>query len=491
LNINRYLYNIHHWLYLREFIMSSSSSSRPVPQTSTGRLVSLTVDNPKYYTPCSYTEDKMPALIPTACATDNHDAEEKTMLWKNIATLFMKSEQTEENYQSNIANLTRGSDEIYQELQDVRAEVTQVHDKLNDSNLLSSRVRKLRKYVNKKCDKVRDDVSYGAHSANNEVFAYVNTLRDEFNTRFQKMESENAFLRDELDKLHQTYDSDYDLFIRRENELMAKLDAATRINDSINDRVKDHEAIVMRHIGEVHNRIEQRLHQVAGDLREEFARAISREVEFESKASAQLVQSVNDELTELITRSNQYHSHRYFGSVDDVKQLREICQTLKQSIGMVDAELSDTKETVEFLKDEVGQASNDIYDVKEEMVELKELHTDLKDDVYHELDRDYYDLKDYVKRQVQRHKKQHHVSSSSSQETEPAVNEQQSTGIQLIVNEYQDQDVDLRQDVEAAAPAPAPADVAVAAEYRDEHVIIIDADTVFSDDEDEQVVCHT
>jgi len=467
-----------------------SSSSRPVPQISTGRLVSLTVDNPKYYspTPSSYTGDQMPALIPTACATENHDAEEKTMIWKNIATLFMKSEQTEENLQSNIANLTRGSDEIYQELQDVRAEVTQVHDKLNDSNLLSSRVRKLRKYVNKKCDKVRDDVSYSAYSANDEVFAYVNTLRDEFNTRFQKMESENAFLRDELEKLHQTYDNDYDLFIRRENELMAKLDAATRINDSINDRVKDHEAIVMRQLGEVHNRIEQRIYQTEGDLREEFARAISREVEFESKASAQLVQSVNDELTELITRSNQYHSHRYFGTVEEVKQLRESCQTLKQSIGMVDAELSDTKETVEFLKDEVGQASNDIYDVKEEMAELKEWQTDLKDDVYHELDRDYYDLKDYVKRQVQRHKKQHHAAAPL-QETEPAVNEQQSTGIQLIVNEYQDlaeNNENVGQVAEAATAAPA-----APTEYREEHVIIIDADTVFSDDDEEQVVTHT
>ena len=140
------------------------------------------------------------------------------------------------------------------------------------------------------------------------------------------------------------------------------------------------------------------------------------------------------------------------------------------------------------MKDEVGQASNDIYDVKEEMVELKEWHTDLKDDVYHELDRDYYDLKDYVKRQVQRHKKQHHVSSS--QETEPAVNDQQPTGIQLIVNEYQDpvENEIVGQVAEAAA---VPADVAAAGEYREEHVIIIDADTVFSDDEDEQVVCHT
>jgi chromosome segregation ATPase len=230
-------------------------------------------------------------------------------------------------------------------------------------------------------------------------------------------------------------------------------------------------------------------------LREEFARAISREVEFESKASAQLVQSVNDELTELITRSNQYHSHRYFGTVEDVKQLRESCQTLKQSIGMVDAELSDTKETVEFLKDEVGQASNDIYDVKEEMVELKEWQTDLKDDMYHELDRDYYDLKDYVKRQVQRHKKQHHMPP---QETTEQVVNTEGDGIQLIVNEYQDQypDENVGQAAAAveaaveAATATAPA-VAPVAEYREEHVIIIDADTVFSDDEDEPQVTHT
>ena len=478
------------------------SSSRPVPQTSTGRLVSLTVDNPKYYspTPSSYTGDQMPALIPTACATENHDAEEKTMIWKNIATLFMKSEQTEENLQSNIANLTRGSDEMYQELQDVRAEVTQVHDKLNDSNLLSSRVRKLRKYVNKKCEKVRDDVSYSAHGANDEVFAYVNTIRDEFNRRIQNMESENAFLRDELEKLHQTYDNDYDLFIRRENELMSKLDEATRINDSINDRVKEHEAIVMRHLGEVHNRIEQRIYQTAGDLREEFARAISREVEFESKASAQLVQSVNDELTELITRSNQYHSHRYFGTVEDVKQLREFSQTLKQSIGMVDAELSDTKETVEFLKDEVGQASNDIYDVKEEMAELKEWQTELKDDVYHELDRDYYDLKDYVKRQVQRHKKQHHATSPS-QESKPAVNDEQSTGIQLIVNEYQDSEENENEnenDNVAGQEGVAQAARVAQAGYmdegpRDEHIIIIDATTIFSegDDDDDYINSST
>jgi chromosome segregation ATPase len=464
------------------------TSSRPIPQTSTGRLVSISVDNPKIYTPA---QQEIPALMPLSTSYANNDSEEKTVLWTNVAALFVKCEQNDENLKSSVSTLTRGSDEMYQELQDVKAELAQVQTDINENNVLSKHVRKLRKYVNKKCEKVREDISYGSSSADHEIFDYIDTLRGEFNTRLQKLEKENTELREELDKLHQTYDNDYDLFIRRENELMAKLDAAININDSINDRVKDHEAIVMKHLGEVHNRIEQRLHQVSGDLREEFARAISREVEFESKASAQLVQSVNDELTELITRSNQYHSHRYFGTVEDVKQLRESCQTLKQSIGMVDAELSDTKEIVEFLKDEVGQASNDIYDVKEEMVDLKEWQTDLKDDVYHELDRDYYDLKDYVKRQVQRHKKQHHMPPQEN--TEPVVNTE-GNGIQLIVNEYQDQYPDENVGQAAAAveavTATAPA-VAPVAEYREEHVIIIDADTVFSDDEDEPQVTHT
>ncbi len=230
MNINRY-----HYIYIIdsvcEIIMSSlssssSSSSRPVPQISTGRLVSLTVDNPKYYTTSSRSnnEEQMPPLIPTAAATasgtDNHNAEEQTMIWKNIATLFMKMEQTEETFHGDIANLTRGSDEMYQELQDVRAEVTQVHDKLNDSNLLSSRVRKLRKYVNKKCEKVQSDLSYGAYSSIDEVFAYVNTLRDEYKAKIENLENENAKLHEKMENLHRTYDDDYQLFIRRENVLM-------------------------------------------------------------------------------------------------------------------------------------------------------------------------------------------------------------------------------------------------------------------------------
>lgn len=476
--------------------MSLSSSCRPVPQTSTGRLVSLTVDNPKQYISSSYNQEDqtMPALVPTACAsiTENHDAEEKTMLWKNIATLFMKSEQTEDNMQSNIANLTRGSDEMYQELQELRTELTQVHDKLNDSNLLSDRVRKLRKYVNKKCEKVRSDVTYGAYSANDEVFAYVNKIRDEFDAKVKTLEQENTKLKREMADLHETYDSDYEMFVRRENDLMEKLNQAVQTSDNLSKRLVDLEEICFKQIQEARNFTEQYCYHMSGDLREEFARAISKEVEFESKASAQQVQNMNEELIELITRSNQYHSHRYFGTVEDIKQIRENAETLKKSIGMVDAELSDTKETVEFLKDEVGQASNDVYDLKEEMSEWKDI-------VYRELDRDYYDLKDYVRHRIHRHKKQDHNYDSPAATT---GTQNTFTGIDMIVTEYPDPDVTeqaqeaqtQQQQVEVpestvASQRVTPVVHAVA--HEDQNVIIIDADTVVSDDEDEQPVTHT
>lgn len=455
----------------------SSSSSRPVPQTSTGRLVSLSVNNPKIYTPA---QQEIPALMPLSTSYANNDSEEKTVLWTNVAALFVKCEQNDENLKSSVSTLTRGSDEMYQELQDVKAELAQVQTDINENNVLSKHVRKLRKYVNKKCEKVREDISYGSSSADHEIFDYIDTLRVEFNTRLEKMEKENTELREELSELHKTYDNDYDLFIRRENELMAKLDAAIHTADCLNNRVKDHEAIMMKHIGEVHNRIEQRLHQVAGDLREEFARAISREVEFESKASTELVQNVNNEMTDLVTRSNQYHSHRYFGMVEEVKQVRDMCETLKKSIGMVDAELSDTKETVDFLKDEVAQSSNDVYDIKEQLA-------DLKDDIYSEMDRDYYDIKGYVRHKIHQHNKKSHTP-------EPAPTTSDSTsetgnGIQLNVDES-------ASTVAAAANQSEPeASVAAAAEIQattpEHNVIIIDANTIISDDEDEQQVAHT
>ena len=469
--------------------LSSSSSSRPVPQTSTGRLVSLTVDNPQYYL---YNQEKqsMPPLVPTACATltENHDADEKTMLWKNIATLFMKSEQTD-NLQTNIANLTRGSDEMYQELQELRAELTEVHDKLNDSNLLSDRVRKLRKYVNKKCEKVRSDVSYGAYSANDEVFAYVNKIRDEFDAKVKTLEQENTKLKREMADLYKTYDSDYEMFVRRENDMMEKLNQAVQTSENISKRLVDFEGVCFKQIQEARNFTEQYCYHMSGNLREEFARAISKEVEVESNTTTRQIQNMNEELVDLVTRSNQYHSQRYFEMVEDIKLIRENAETLKSSIGMVDAELSDTKETVEFLKDEVGQASNDIYDMKEKMSELK-------DDVYHELDRDYYDLKDYVRHRIHRHKKQdHNYDSSPATTTGGAQNThaETHTGIDMIVTEYTDPDITVEVEVQQQPQQVSAAEATVASQrvtpvipavaHEDQNVIIIDANNIISDDD--------
>jgi hypothetical protein len=116
---------------------------------------------------------------------------------------------------------------------------------------------------------------------------------------------------------------------------------------------------------------------------------------------------------------------------------------------MVDAELSDTKETVDFLKDEVAQSSNDVYDMKEKLAEWK-------DDIYHEMDRDYYDLKDYVKHRIHRHEKQKHhdstaVQADANNDTEPCI-----------------------AATEQCEQRPSPT----------EHIIIIDENTVFSDDEE-------
>ena len=451
---------------------SSSSSLRPVPQTSTGRLVSFTVDNPILYTP---REQEIPALTPLSHTNASNDMEEKTVLWSNVASLFLKCEQNEENIKSNMTTLTRGSDEIYQELQDVKGELAQFQTDTNENDVLMKKyVRKLKKLAMKNCDKVREDVSYGSFNSNIEIFAYIDKIRGEFEERFQKVENENSHLREEIEKLHNTYDTDYDTFIRREDDLISRISATARATECLNERMKDHEAIIMRQLGEIRNHMEQRIELNSGDLREEFARAISREVEFESKTSAQLVQTVNDELTDLITRSNQYHSHRYFGMVEDVKQLRDTCQTLKQSIGMVDAELSDTKETVDFLKEEVAQSSNDNYDIKEEMGKLK-------DDVYYELDRDYYDLKDLMKRRFKQHKKRDHNVAVM-------VKEEPIDGIQMIVNEYSDEAVNHELEGVSMKVEETQTQTQTQTQKqtpRNEHIIIIDEDTVLSDDNDD------
>ena len=406
-----------------------------------GKLVSLSVDTLK-------NND-----VDVAVSGTVHN-EEQTMLWANVATLFAKCDQYEDElqkHQESYERLTRGTDDLYQELQDTKNEIQ--HETNDERNKLSTHVRKLRKYVNKKCEQIRGDISYSSYSDNSDVMMYINALRSDYEARTSKLEDEVAGLHAKLEETNHVYDSDYQMFVNRENDLMAKLEESVQTTASLNQRVKDLEYSLMAQIQESREYAEQQHYTATGDLREEFARAICREVEYESKVNAKLVQSVNDELFELITRSNEYHSARYFGTVEDVKAVREMCATMKQSIGMVDAELSDVKETVEFLKDEVAQSSNDVYDIKEEF-------TEWKDEIYREMDHDYYDIKDYVKRKFHRHDKQKHAVKALMEE-DP---------IQMIANEY----------AEATEVPVAAAAAAAAAE--DEGTIII-LDNILSDDE--------
>lgn len=441
--------------------------SRPVPvpvsQTSVGRLVSLTVDNPQYYT------SNPPHLLPASCVNNNNnnndsgDAEEKTMLWRNVATLFSQFDNLESKCEEQYESTKRRSDELYGEIKCVWSEVESVQNSVADVDNTTC-VRKIRKYVNKKCEQLKEDINYGSSCANDEIFAYIETLRSEFDTKIKNLQDENTRREQELSELNDTYNRDYDTFVQRENDLMAKLETAVKMNEAMNARFKHFEDAVMRQLDirynqiytvrdELRHEMTERDIRLAGDMREEFARAITKEVEFESKTSAQLVQTVNDELTDLITRSNECHSYRYFGMVEEVKQVQD---TLKKSIGMVDAELSDVKETVEQLTDEVGQHTTDISNVQVEL-------DDLKKDMYYELDRDYYDLKDYVKRTNRRHEKKYHPRPQDDEE-------QTTNAVQLIAEEYAEQEEQQQQP------------------RQNEIFIIIDENTVVSEDDEQEDV---
>ncbi len=143
--------------------------SRPIPQTSFGRLVSLSVDNPKYYTQNMPSSPPPPPLIPISAASTvaatNDDSEEKTMLWRNIATLFVKYDNIESDLEKHRGDNARCTDEVYQELQDVKGEIAQVRpDVVSENNLFTKHVRKLRKYVNKKCDQGNLQINCGLRS---------------------------------------------------------------------------------------------------------------------------------------------------------------------------------------------------------------------------------------------------------------------------------------------------------------------------------------
>lgn len=433
-----------------------------VVTSSIGKLVSLNVDGR------NITEQQpleIPALMPLSVANDDHG--EKTMIWSNLATLFSKTDRHDTDIQEWSDSLTRSTNDILQELQEVKTELAEVQGK----QMLTEQVRQIKKYVNKKCDTLRENLTYGTFNADNEIFAYINKISAEMNQRMTQLEGENSALRDEIAGLHNTYDSDYNMFVTRENDLMAQLDAATQLAESANQRVKDCEFTFFRQLQETRNNVEQSQHTMVGDLREEFVHAITREIESEHKTQVDWLQHVHDELVDLVTRSNEYHSHRYFGLAEQVNKThdtcQDMCQTLKNSIGMVDAELSDTKEKVEFLTEEVAQANNDVYDAKESI-------TDTKDEIYQEMDRDYYDLKDYVKRRVQYEMKQMKQKKLKKQKERQEQNlcELASNVIGAILNPIQ-----VIADEHTTEPH--------LGAHEDDHIILID-ESMFQSDSDEE-----
>lgn len=476
-----------------------SMRSQVVPQTTVGKLVSLHVDRQgqgqgdHYPYPIQQQPSEIPTLLPLSVANTantgcNDDNGEKTMLWTNIANLFSKTDKHDTDIQEWSQSHTRTTNDILQELQEIRDEIADVRA----NRLLADQVRKIKKYVNKKCETVRGDMTYGSFNTENEIFGYINKMRAEMEERIAHLESDNERLTYQLDDLYKTYDKDYDTFIKRENDLMTKLDSAVQLAEAVNQRVKDCEMTFARRIQEQRNEIEQSQYTMAGDLREEYNRTITAEIEMEHKTQLNWLQNTHDELVDLVTRSNEYHSQRYFGLLEDVKKTQttsqEMCQTLKKSIGMVDAELSETKEKMEFLTEEVAQANNDIYDAKESIA-------DAKDDIYREMDRDYYDLKDYIKRKV------HTLAKKQKQKQEQEQEQRQQTSSVNVNNNDDDNVVNPKQkdngnddntasatSASSSSSSSVPASVPASSNLQsndDEHVIIMD-ESMFQSDSDEE-----
>jgi hypothetical protein len=84
---------------------------------------------------------------------------------------------------------------------------------------------------------------------------------------------------------------------------------------------------------------------------------------------------------------------------------------LKHSIALVDLELGDVKESVEFSKEYMTDLSIEIEDQKDLIIH--EIHS--------EMDRDYRDLKKYVRRNMNKHLLEEHPEDDECDEDEVNV----------------------------------------------------------------------
>ena len=493
------------------------------------------------------------AAAPVPASVSAHN-DEQSMLWQNVATLFVKCEDNASNitgirdeYDPCIGQLNSYTDDLYAKLQTSSLEISDCRAQMLDMKKnTKKKFKSVKKMMNRKMEKCKRGSSSAAFDADMEVFKYIDTLRiqiDELRGTVENQKDEIDELsglkhhmdkiREEVSDLNDLYDDDYHRFCRREDELKDKIAAAhdealnahtfamnakqnsderidaamTAISSwgadiyKLDEQVKNMDREIRddmeieRHSTEYWvdcalktfekeklSRIQSQISEarsyadtkVAGDLREEFSTAIVREITFESKATADLVDGLRTELVDLITRSNEIHSARYFQSVSDLQQVKDdterSVQTLKHSIELVDLELADVKESVEFSKEYMTDLSIEIEDQKELIIH--EIHS--------EMDRDYRDLKKFVRRNMNKHLLEEHPEDEDKGEGEDETDN--------VANAEEAAEFEVKPDtvVTGTSAAAAAAAGAAAAEAINEDMVIIMDDADFNSTDDEE-----
>ena len=479
------------------------------------------------------------AAAPVPASVSAHN-DEQSMLWQNVATLFVKCEDNASNitgirdeYDPCIGQLNSYTDDLYAKLQTSSLEISDCRAQMLDMKKnTKKKFKSVKKMMNRKMEKCKRGSSSAAFDADMEVFKYIDTLRiqiDELRGTVEKQKDEIDELsglkhhmdkiREEVSDLNDLYDDDYHRFCRREDELKDKIAAAhdealnahtfamnakqnsdERIDAAIKaietwgsdiyrldeqvknmDREIRDDMEIERHSTEYWvdcalktfqqeklARLESQIANarsyadttVAGDLREEFSNAIVREITFE-------VDGLRTELVDLITRSNEIHSARYFQSVSDLQQVKDdterSVQTLKHSIELVDLELADVKESVEFSKEYMTDLSIEIEDQKELIIH--EIHS--------EMDRDYRDLKKFVRRNMNKHLLEEHPEDEDEGEDADDV-----------ANAEEAAEFEVKPDTVVTGTSVSAAGAAAAEAINEDMVIIMDdADFNSTDDE--------
>ena len=535
-----------------------------------GQLVSLNVEGPNQKETPIPVSPSMPPLIPASCVRINNGVsslpcfddvceprtifnnhkivssetpknvmsnaahnEEQTMLWQNIAKLFVKCEDADSNivgirseYNPCINHLYTFTDEIYGELQKYKTSLSACQSELAETKKnMKKRFKSTKKLVTRKFEKCRRGAASAAFNADMEVFNYIETFKQKIDDLHETIERQNdkieeltslcnsnnnhyddddaendaendaefessrdieirelkhkmKKMQEEISDLNDLYDDDYHRFCRREDELKDHISAVHDEASSVHtfaisakqnsDERIDAAIKAIETWGSDIYRIEQEMKNmqreiradmdteqqaseywierelksfetekqrinieiqgvrsyidtvVAGDLREEFARAISREVEFESKVTAELVKGLNNELVNMITRSNEIHTERHFHVLAELQKTKEdttsMCQALKNSIGYVDCEVGEVKETIGFVKEDIASLTLEIEDQKQS----------IRGDIYADMDADYYDLKKYICNKFKKHMKHDHDAEVKGSEEAQVKNETES-----------------------------------------------------------------